>query len=62
MPAERIKPDKAKSLLDENAAYLVCAYDSDEKFQANRLDGALSLSEFQSQLDAIPKEATIIFY
>jgi hypothetical protein len=41
---------------------LVCAYDSEEKFQANHLEGALSFDEFKSQLASIPHDREIIFY
>lgn len=43
-------------------ALLVCAYDSDEKFTTYRLEGAISLSEFASRLDAIDRDREIIFY
>lgn len=41
---------------------LVCAYDSDEKFRQNHLEGALSLDDFRSRLDSIPKDRSIVFY
>jgi hypothetical protein len=43
-------------------ALLVCAYDSDEKFEQNHLDGAISLSEFHSRDKSLSKEQEIIFY
>ena len=43
-------------------ALLVCAYDSDDKFMANRLEGAISLSEFQSRLPGLSKETELVFY
>ncbi|BDD86018.1 rhodanese-like domain-containing protein [Desulfofustis limnaeus] len=43
-------------------ALLVCAYDSDEKFNTYRLEGAISLSEFASRLDAIDRDRELIFY
>jgi hypothetical protein len=42
---ELIGPDEAWEHV-ESGALLVCAYDSDEKFQENHLERALSLSEF----------------
>jgi rhodanese-related sulfurtransferase len=60
---ERIDPQQAYAHLESDAdTLLVCAYDSEEKFQQNHLDGAMSLEEFLSQADAIPKDREIIFY
>jgi rhodanese-related sulfurtransferase len=61
--AERINPAEARRYLrtDPNAL-LVCAYDSDEKFRDNRLDGAISLADFQSREAKLPKDREIIFY
>jgi hypothetical protein len=58
---ERIGPEQAKRDM-ENGALLVCAYDSDEKFQNNRLTGALSLAELQARESALPRDQEIIFY
>ena len=41
---------------------LVCAYDSDEKFSKNHLDGALSFHEFTERLSTIDPSQEIIFY
>jgi hypothetical protein len=41
---------------------LVCAYDNDEKFQKNRLEGAISLTEFKSTGASLPKDHEIVFY
>jgi hypothetical protein len=60
---ERIRPqDAARDLKGSPPALLVCAYDSDEKFQQNRLDGAISLADFQARESSIPKSREIIFY
>lgn len=61
MSAERIDPRQAHEDL-ASGALLVCAYDDDEKFQQNQLEGALALSDFQAQEDSIPKSREIIFY
>jgi hypothetical protein len=61
--ADRISPQEAREhMQSEPEALLVCAYDSDEKFQQNRLDGAMSLSQFKAQADKLPKDSEIIFY
>jgi hypothetical protein len=44
------------------SALLVCAYDSDEKFIANRLEGAIPLSEFKVRVPDLAKDTWIIFY
>ncbi|MBW3596708.1 MAG: rhodanese-like domain-containing protein [Planctomycetes bacterium] len=62
MAAQRIGPQEAKQHVESGDALLVCAYDSDEKFQKNRLEGAISLDDFRSQADSVPKDREIIFY
>ena len=61
--AQRISPEEARRHLraDPNAL-LVCAYDSDEKFRQNRLDGAISLADFRARETALPKDREVIFY
>jgi rhodanese-related sulfurtransferase len=61
MAAKRIDPRQAHHDL-ASGALLVCAYDDEEKFQQNRLEGAVSLAEFQAQEDTVPKDQEIIFY
>jgi hypothetical protein len=61
MAAKRIDPRQAHEDM-ESGALLVCAYDDPDKFEQYRLDGALSLAEFRSQLNVIPKNEEIIFY
>ena len=48
--------------MESNSAMLVCAYDSEEKFEQNHLKGAIPLVEFESQVDSLPKDREIIFY
>lgn len=63
MSAERIDPHQAHDDLDSDpGTLLVCAYDDDEKFQQNHLEGALSLADFRAQEDSISKDQEIIFY
>jgi len=59
---ERISPQKARPRVASGDALLVCGYDDDEKFQQNHLEGAISLAEFESQADTLPKDREIIFY
>jgi rhodanese-related sulfurtransferase len=61
--AERINIETAhKHLEADPGATLVCAYDDDEKFEHNHLQGAFSLGEFESQADSLRKDREIIFY
>jgi rhodanese-related sulfurtransferase len=59
---ERIGPEDAyKKVISEDALF-VCAYDSEEKFAALKLQGAISVNEFKSMLPSLPKGREIIFY
>ena len=58
----RVKPQEAASSLKKGQALLVCAYDSEERFSMFHLDGAISLSEFESRLPSLSKEQDLIFY
>jgi hypothetical protein len=58
---DRIDPRQAHQRLGEGAR-LVCAYDSDEKFQHNHLEGAVSLGELRAQEGALPRDQELIFY
>ena len=58
----RIPPDETRQKVTSSSALLVCAYDDEEKFEKNHLEGAISLAEFKSNLSSIPKNKEIIFY
>jgi rhodanese-related sulfurtransferase len=63
MKVKTITADNAHELLrTDPAAILVCAYDKDEDFRKNQLEGAISLSEFRRRLDSFPKDENVIFY
>lgn len=59
---ERIGPEETHEKLAAGNALLVCAYDSDEKFKTVHLEGAISLSAFESKLASLAKDKEIIFY
>lgn len=59
---ERVTPAEIFDKVKAGTALLVCAYDSEDKFKALHLDGAISLSEFKSRLSSLPKDQEIIFY
>lgn len=57
-----ISAAEAHAHVQSGSALLVCAYDSDDKFNQSHLDGAISLSEFQQQSGTVVKDQEIIFY
>jgi len=59
-----ITAKKAHEHVKSGSALLVCAYDSDEKFNNAQLDGAISLNQFKVQAQAgnVSKDKEIIFY
>lgn len=58
----RISPNEAREKVTSGPALLVCAYDDENKFNANHLEGAISLSNFRSRLSSLPQDQEIIFY
>jgi hypothetical protein len=58
----RIDPEQARTMVEAGKALLVCAYEDDRKFRALQLEGAISLSEFNSRLPSLPRESEVIFY
>ena len=59
---ERIGPEETHQKLKAGTGLLVCAYDSEEKFKTMPLEGAISLSAFQSRFPSLSKDQEIIFY
>ncbi len=60
--AKRIAVNAAYQKVKSGKALLVCGYDDDAKFKAMRLEGALSLKEFEARLPKLAKDQEIIFY
>lgn len=58
----RIRPQEAREKVQTGRALFVCAYDSEEMCGGMRLEGGMTLGEFNARLDRIPKEQEIIFY
>ncbi len=58
----RVSPDETHRKLESGAAILVRAYEDEEKFRMMQLEGAISLSEFESRLPTLSKDQEIIFY
>jgi hypothetical protein len=59
---ERISVADARAKLQANQALLVCAYADEAKFNAARLEGAISLASFEGRAATLPKTQEIIFY
>jgi len=60
--ATRISVNDARERIKSGDARLICAYDDEEQCAKKHLEGAESFTSFESQLDAVPKEAELIFY
>jgi len=58
----RVSPQEAREKARAGAALLVCGYEDEEKFKMVHLEGAVSLTEFQSKLSSLEKDHEIIFY
>jgi len=58
----RISADEVYRKLKSSDAILVCAYDSDEKYERFRIENSIPFSRFKSILPSIPKTQEIIFY
>lgn len=63
MTVRNISAENAHELMrTDPAVVLVCAYEKDEEFCKNDLEGAISLSEFRRRIDSFPKDENVIFY
>ena len=49
-------------MVSDPSVLLVCAYEKDEEFRQNDLEGAISLGEFQKRKSSLPKDENVIFY
>ncbi len=60
---KNISPEKVHDLLRQDpGALLVCAYEKEEDFRQNDLEGAISLNQFRKRADSLPKDENIVFY
>ncbi len=41
---------------------LVCAYEQDEKFEANHLEGAISMKDLRAREADLDQETELVFY
>ena len=58
----RISVEDARQKVRAGTALLVCAYDDNEKFSNNHLQGAISLNDFLAKLPSLSTQQEIIFY
>jgi rhodanese-related sulfurtransferase len=54
--------DTHELLKTDPAAVLVGAFEKEEYFRQNDLEGAISLNEFRKRRNSIPKDESVIFY
>jgi hypothetical protein len=57
-----ISPQEAHEHVKNGTALLICAYDSDKKFDRFHLEGAISLAQFESAMATVPKDKELVFY
>jgi hypothetical protein len=58
----RISAEDARQKVQGGQAVLVCAYDDEAKCSSMKLEGAVSLVEFQRAQASLPKDREIILY
>lgn len=58
----RVSAIEIRAHVQSGDALLVCAYDSDEKFKANHLEGAVSFAEFQTMVSTLAKNKELVFF
>jgi rhodanese-related sulfurtransferase len=59
---QRIDVEDARRRVTSGGAVLVCAYADEAKCDRMRLEGSISLAQFESQAPSPPKDREIIFY
>ncbi|VFQ43732.1 rhodanese-like domain [Desulfoluna butyratoxydans] len=62
MDIPRVTPWEMQGKLARKAAWLVCAYEAEERFRQMHLDGAISLERFQRRLPMMPRATEVVFY
>lgn len=59
---KRVSAQHVHDQLQSGNALLVCAYESDAKFQQTALEGAIAFSEFQRRKASLSRDMEIVFY
>ena len=60
--AERIDVAEARRKMTAGDALLVCGYEDEAKCARIKLEGAISMREFEAAAAGLPKDREIIFY
>jgi hypothetical protein len=55
-------PDVRSKLQSGAQILLVCAYESDTKYQQTALDGSVPFSEFERRKASLPRDVELVFY
>lgn len=58
----RVSAIEIRARVESGDALLVCAYNSDEKFKAHHLAGAVSFAEFQTMVPNLAKDKELVFF
>jgi hypothetical protein len=58
----RVSPLDAHEKVKAGQALLVCAYESDARFEKYHLEGAISFNDFKTRFPALPYDQEVIFY
>ena len=58
----RISAEETRQKVSRGSVLFVCAYEDEQKFKNNHLQGAISLGEFNALLPSLSKAQQIIFY
>ena len=60
---ERISVQETRrKLLGGDDVLLVCAYEDEKSFVLSRLEGAISLPDFLSRRESLPRDRELVFY
>ena len=59
---ERIDPQAARVHIASSNALLVCAYDSAEQCQANRIGDPITFADLEAKAASLSRSQEIIFY
>lgn len=59
---KRVTPQEVYPRVKAGESLLVCAYPDEAKCRSLRLEGALTLQEFQVKLPGLAKEREVVFY
>lgn len=58
----RVAPSEIRDRVLSGKTLLICAYDSDAKFNENHLEGGMSLADFKTRLNGLARDTELVFY